>query len=258
MKKTLISCILLITILTISLGLFLKIFLPDILKNQLITNGRLLLKTDVYISSVSISLDSSLNIKDIRIKNPSDFSQNNFLELENLSLKIRLGTLFKEVIYVEYINFRDANLMVELNDKMQINIAELSNQINTPKKLSLEHTKSSKFEKKFIIENFSVMSPTLLLSSKKLAISKNYKLPDIQIVDIGAKENGLHPREILTKFLARISEESKKYTLGLTKSLKEHFSKKKHKLIDDINKEEKKLKGIANDVKNKLKSFGIE
>lgn len=258
MKKTLVSCILLITILTISLGLFLKIFLPDILKNQLITNGRLLLKTDVYISSVSISLDSSLNIKDIRIKNPSDFSQNNFLELENLSLKIRLGTLFKEVIYVEYINFRDANLMVELNDKMQINIAELSNQINTPKKLSLEQTKSSKFEKKFIIENFSVMSPTLLLSSKKLAISKNYKLPDIQIVDIGAKENGLHPREILTKFLARISEESKKYTLGLTKSLKEHFSKKKHKLIDDINKEEKKLKGIANDVKNKLKSFGIE
>lgn len=258
MKKTLISCILLITILTISLGLFLKIFLPDILKNQLITNGRLLLKTDVYISSVSISLDSSLNIKDIRIKNPSDFSQNNFLELENLSLKIRLGTLFKEVIYVEYINFRDANLMVELNDKMQINIAELSNQINTPKKLSLEQTKSSKFEKKFIIENFSVMSPTLLLSSKKLAISKNYKLPDIQIVDIGAKENGLHPREIITKFLARISEESKKYTLGLTKSLKEHFSKKKHKLIDDINKEEKKLKGIANDVKNKLKSFGIE
>tara|TARA_E500000178_G_scaffold219538_1_gene216675 strand:- start:252 stop:950 length:699 start_codon:yes stop_codon:yes gene_type:complete len=232
--------------------------LPDILKNQLITNGRLLLKTDVYISSVSISLDSSLNIKDIRIKNPSDFSQNNFLELENLSLKIRLGTLFKEVIYVEYINFRDANLMVELNDKMQINIAELSNQINTPKKLSLEQTKSSKFEKKFIIENFSVMSPTLLLSSKKLAISKNYKLPDIQIVDIGAKENGLHPREIITKFLARISEESKKYTLGLTKSLKEHFSKKKHKLIDDINKEEKKLKGIANDVKNRLKSFGIE
>ncbi len=258
MKKTLISCILLITILTISLGLFLKIFLPDILKNQLITNGRLLLKTDVYISSVSISLDGSLNIKDIRIKNPSDFSQNNFLELENLSLKIRLGTLFKEVIYVEYINFRDANLMIELNDKMQINIAELSNQINTPKKLSLEQTKSSKFEKKFIIENFSVMSPTLLLSSKKLAISKNYKLPDIQIVDIGAKENGLHPREIITKFLARISEESKKYTLGLTKSLKEHFSKKKHKLIDDINKEEKKLKGIANDVKNKLKSFGIE
>ena len=258
MKKTLISCILLITILTISLGLFLKIFLPDILKNQLITNGRLLLKTDVYISSVSISLDGSLNIKDIRIKNPSDFSQNNFLELENLSLKIRLGTLFKEAIYVEYINFRDANLMIELNDKMQINIAELSNQINTPKKLSLEQTKSSKFEKKFIIENFSVMSPTLLLSSKKLAISKNYKLPDIQIVDIGAKENGLHPREIITKFLARISEESKKYTLGLTKSLKEHFSKKKHKLIDDINKEEKKLKGIANDVKNKLKSFGIE
>jgi len=29
-------------------------------------------------------------------------------------------------------------------------------------------------------------------------------------------------------------------------------------LIDDISKEEKKLKGIANDVKNKLKRFGIE
>ena len=93
------------------------------------------------------------------------------------------------------------------------------------------------------------------MSSKKLSISKNFKLPDIQIVDIGVKENGLHPEEIVTGFLARISEESEKYTLGVTNSLKEHFSKKKDKLIDDINKEEKKLKGIANDVKNKLKAL---
>ena len=107
MKKTFISCLLLIIILTIALGLILKIFLPDILKNQFITNGKLLSGTDVYISSVDIRLDGSLNIKDIRIKNPSDFSQNNFLELENLSIKIRPETLFKEVIYVENVNLKN-------------------------------------------------------------------------------------------------------------------------------------------------------
>ena len=68
-------------------GIIPKDFCARYLKNQLITNGKLLLKTDVYISSINISLDGSLNIKDIRIKNPSEFSQNNFLELENLSLK---------------------------------------------------------------------------------------------------------------------------------------------------------------------------
>ena len=88
--------------------------------------------------------------------------------------------------------------------------------------------------------------------------NKNYKLPNIQIVDIGVKENGLPPEEIVTGFLARISEELEKYTLGLTKNLKDYFSRKKQKLIDDISKEEKKLKGIAKDVKNKLKGFGIE
>ena len=62
----------------------------------------------------------------------------------------------------------------------------------------------------------------------------------------------------MTGLLARISEESKKYTQGLTNTLKENFSKKKHKLIDDINKEEKKLKGIADDIKKELKSFGIK
>ena len=257
MKKTFISCILLITILTISLASFLKIFLPDILKNQLITNGKLLLGTDVYISSVNISLDGSLNIKDIRIKNPSDFSQNNFLELESLSIKIKPKTLFKETISVENVNFKNTDILVELNDKMQINIAELSKRINTPKRTSLEE-KGSNFKKKFIIENFSIISPTLLLSSKKLSISKNYKLPNIQIVDIGVKENGLPPEEIVTGFLARISEESEKYTLGLTKNLKGYFAKKKQKLIDDMSKEEKKLKGIANDIKKRLKSFGVE
>ena len=148
--------------------------------------------------------------------------------------------------------------MVELNDKMQINIAELSKRINTPKKTALEKKESSNFKKKFIIENFSITSPTLLLSSKKLSINKNYKLPDVKIVDIGVKENGLRPKEIVTEFLARISDESEKYTLDLTKNLKDYFSKKKQKLIDDISKEEKKLKGIANDVKNKLRRFGIE
>ena len=258
MKKTFTICILFLTILTISLGLFLKIFLPDILKNQLIANGKLLLKTDVNISSINISLDGSLNIKDIRIKNPSDFSQNDFLILKNLSFKIRPETLFKETIYVENVNLKNADILVELNDRMQINIAELSKQINTPKESASEKTKTSKFEKKFIIENFFIVSPTLLLSSKKLSINKNYKLPDIKIVDIGVKENGLRPEEIVTGFLTRISEESEKYTLGLTKNLKDYFSKKKQKLIDDISKEEKKLKGIANDVKNKLKRFGIE
>ena len=62
----------------------------------------------------------------------------------------------------------------------------------------------------------------------------------------------------MSGFLAKISNESEKYTLGLTKNLKDYFSKEKQKLIDDISKEEKKLKGIANDVKNKLKRFGIE
>ena len=258
MKKTFIPFILLITILSIVLVLFLRIFLPEILKNQLITNGKLLLKTDVSVSSVKISIDGSLNIKDIRIKNPSDFSQNNFLKLDNLSLKIRPETLFSETIYVENIYLRDANVMVELNDKMQINIAELSKRINSPKKTALEQTEKSKFEKKFIIENFSIISPTLLLSSEKLSISKNYKLPDVKIFDIGVKENGIHPEEIATKFLTRITEESKEYTLGLTKSFKEQFSRKKQKLIDDINKEEKKLKGIANEIKNRIKRLGIE
>ena len=175
-----------------------------------------------------------------------------------MSFKIRPETLFKETIYVENVNFKNADILVELNDKMQINIAELSKQINTPMEKSSEITKRSKFEKKFIIENFSIMSPTLLLSSKKLSINKNYELPDVKIVDIGVKENGLRPEEIVTGLLARISEESEKYTQGLTKNLKDYFSKKKQKLIDDISKEEKKLKGIANDVKNKLKRFGIE
>ena len=251
-------CILFLTILTISLGLFLKIFLPDILKNQLIASGKLLLETEVNISSVNINLDGSLNIKDIRIKNPSDFSQNNFVELENLSLKIRPETLFSETIYVENIYFRDANVMVELNDKMQINIVELSKRINTSKKINLEQTERSKFEKKFIIENFSIISPKLSLISKKLSISKNYKLPDFKIVDIGVKENGIHPEEIVTGFITRVSEETKEYTLSLTKNLEEQFSQEKGKLIDEIKKEERKLKGIANDIKNKLKRFDVE
>ena len=143
-------------------GIIPKDFFARYFKKSINIQWQITLKTDVYISSVNINLDGSLNIKDIRIKNPSDFSQNDFLKFKNLSLKIRPETLFKETIYIENVNFKDADILVELNDKMQINIAELSKQINTPKKKASEKTKSSKFEKKFIIETFYNKSHTFI------------------------------------------------------------------------------------------------
>ena len=70
MKKTFISSLLLITILTITLGLLLKIFFPVVLKNQLIANGKLLLGTDVYISNVDIALDGSFEYQGYQNKKP--------------------------------------------------------------------------------------------------------------------------------------------------------------------------------------------
>ena len=58
MKKTFAICILFLTIVTISLGLFLKIFLPDILKNQL-TN----LKTNLESKKSSLPKDKNKSIK---------------------------------------------------------------------------------------------------------------------------------------------------------------------------------------------------
>ncbi len=64
-------------------GVIPKDFFARYFKNQLIANGKLLLKTDVSISSVNIGLDGSLNIKDIRIKTLLIF-----LKIISLNLKI--------------------------------------------------------------------------------------------------------------------------------------------------------------------------
>ena len=77
--------------LTVGTGVILVVFffhfiLDNLIKNQLVNHTGELLKTEVSISKVKISLLGDTVIEDIEIKNNQGFSQQNIFEIKNVRL----------------------------------------------------------------------------------------------------------------------------------------------------------------------------
>ena len=258
MRKVLSVGLLSILILLTFLGLFYKFLMPGIVKTYLIRNGESMLKTDVNITKVDINLNGIIEIEDLRIKNPTAFSDNNVFKIKNLVVQIKPMTLFDEIIYVEKLNFRNVNILVELNEKRQINILELNKQSQADENAYELKKNDSEIKKKFVIDSFLISNPKLSLKTNKFSFNKKFELPNIQINNIGTKEKGLYPEQIIAGAFTRISQESEKYTSDLTDVLRKNMSEKKSQIINDLGKEEKKIKSLLNEIQNKAKRLGLE
>ncbi len=258
MRKNFTIGFLVVILLLVSLGLIYKLFLPDILKAHLTRTVQVIVKSNVEIERVGFGLDGSLNVENIRIKNPPNFSKNNIIQLEKLFIKIKPATLLSDTLYIENINFNNVTVLVELNHKIKANTTEFVKQIKAAKKNHDEKIANDNVDQKIIIKRVSIEEPTLVVISKKLSINKEYQLENIEITNIGSKENGLYPEEIVSGLFVRISDEAKRYTMGLTKRFRSKIKKKGEELIKNIKIEEKNLNNLRNDIENKLKEFGVE
>lgn len=112
MKKAKITGIIVAALLT---GvLIFSVSLDGIVKSQLEGNLTVLMKTDVVIDEVDISiLGGESEIKGVHIKNPDEFSDRNAIVLGEIDMDLKVSTLFGDQIVIRDLRISDPEIYVE-------------------------------------------------------------------------------------------------------------------------------------------------
>lgn len=125
--------------------LILTLSLDGIVKSGIEENGSKLLRTEVNIDNVDISLfNGSGSIEGFTVANPDKFSNKNAISIQEASIKVDLGTLLSDEIVIKDITVKSPQLYFEqrgfganlktLNDNMN-----LSYESSSETRLIIEH-----------------------------------------------------------------------------------------------------------------------
>ena len=141
----------------ILLVIFFHFILDNLIRNHLVNHAEELLKTEVSISKVKISLLGDTIIEDTEIKNKQGFSQKNILEIKNVILRGNFGSFLKDVALIEKLTIEEPRFYIEINEKLKTNfeyLMSLSKTNDTVKDSSSNNQISSR---KIILKNASII-----------------------------------------------------------------------------------------------------
>lgn len=205
MKKLLIYLLSLIII----LPLILIVFVEAIAESAVESYGSRILKSDVSVESISISLFSgSLEVENLKVANPEGFSKNDAFSLGKIEVILDRGSLLSDTIIIEEIDIIQPMVTYEAGTR-GININTLrgnaseTGSVSTP--ADKETTSSSDTGKNVVVSNLYIKDgkikfATNVASGAGIALA----LPDIHLQDIGKKEGGIGFSELVIRTLQAI------------------------------------------------------
>lgn len=191
-KKVILICIILLII---------AIFVVPgmILKPAIEKTGSELLNTTVTVDSASLSLLSgTLDIKNLKLRNPEGYSAGNAANIGSFNVKLDIMSLLSPTIIVNDIQVTNSSVLLEINE----NGSNFSTFLKTLKANdgtdisksgdittdSTPATSSTKPQKKVIIDHLKISEVTvkLALSQKSTqGFEAELPLPEIEMTDIG-------------------------------------------------------------------------
>lgn len=197
-----------IVLLIVASVIFLYSSLNDVVKKGIETVGSDILGVPVSVSKVEISLkEGSAQISGLQIGNPTGFKTDNAFSLGKIRLAIDTSYLTTDTIKINDLTIVDPKINYELAAGKN-NIGVIKKNIEakkspSDKKSTGERRSSNKASKSFIVENisFSGGNVTTLIGS----LEKNVNLPEINIQNIGNKNNPASAKQVANVIMAEIT-----------------------------------------------------
>lgn len=164
----------------------------------------------VSLSSVKIELaDGSAALRGLVVGNPPGFKTDHALSLGEISMKLDIGSLTKDVIMIKEISIIKPDVTYEFAPGGS-NLDVLQHNINRYVAEHLGGTRESKDAepgKKLVIEHVYVTNGTAnvsaaILSGKAMSVP----LPDLHLKDIGKKSNGATAGETVKQILGTMTQ----------------------------------------------------
>lgn len=199
-KKLLLAVILLI--LLIGGGVF--FYIDSIVKTGIEVVGSEVLGTAVTVSSVSVSpLNGSGSIRGLKIENPAGFESDYAIELESISLKLNVGSIFSEIVEVESVTIIQPAISYEtklVSDNIR---ALLDNLSSGEEESNGAVAQESGAGKGIIIRELTILDPQLNLIAA--FVTAPVPLPDLEMQDIGAEGGSSSVAEAIGLVLSELS-----------------------------------------------------
>jgi uncharacterized protein involved in outer membrane biogenesis len=177
--------------------------------------------TGVSVKLLSVKIvpaDGTASLRGLVIGNPKDFKTDHSLSLGEISMKLDIGSLTKDVVLIKEISIIKPDVSYEYGpggsnlDAIQHNV----NNYVVEKTGGKSESKDKGSGKKFIIENLYVKEGKAevsaeILKGKKVSVS----LTDLHLRDIGKKSNGATAGEVTKQVLGAITQSATKATSSL-------------------------------------------
>ena len=199
MKKVVLPVVLLL--LLIGGGVF--FYLDAIVKGGIEVVGSEVLGTAVTVASVSVSpLNGSGSIRGLKIENPEGFDSDYALELESISLKLDVGSVFSEVVEIESITIIQPAISYETKIVTD-NIRALLDNLSAGEEENAGTGAESGAGKGLIIRELKIVDPQLNLVAA--FVTAPVPLPDIEMQDIGAEGDASSVAAAISLVLSELS-----------------------------------------------------
>ena len=256
MKKILLILLLLIIVVGAGGVYYLYSNINNLIVDAVETYAPPITKTDVTLDSSNISFMSGEgSLSGLKISNPKGYSSRKLFTLNDISAKIELDSITKDVIVIKHIDIVTPILTYEKGGKAGSNVQQLANNIQASTKD--DKGKESKSEKKIIIDKLTIrngkINATMPVVKKWIQVG----LPNITLTDIGRKNGGATPEEVMKLIINKVTSVAKSAASAPLKKLKkEVLGKVKNKVKNKVGKElGKGLKDAGGKIGDKVKGI---
>ena len=213
MKKTLKIAGLIVVAVVLVVALVLWFKLGDIIETAVETNGPRYTGGPISLGKVSVGLlRGEAGLKDFVVANPAGYRTTSAFELDEVSLKLDMGSLVKDTVVIKEIYIDGPEITFEKSLKKS-NIAQILENVETAAGRGAQGTEREESAeesegKKVVIDHVLIKNAKIRLSTA-LLIGKTVSipLPSIEINDIGKETDGTSFPEAISYILTALMQD---------------------------------------------------
>ena len=218
MKKFLLRIGIGIVALLILAALGVSLFLDGAIKRGVETLGPKLLKVNVKVDNVSLSLlTGSGAIQGLVVGNPEGFKTPQAIRVGSASLALKPGSLFSDKVVVRYIHVQAPEITFEADlggDNLHAILANVRSTTGGGKPNAAAKPEAEKPGKKLEVDDFVITDAKVIFSLKGTGQAMTVTIPEIRLADLGTGPEGITAGQLTEQVLTEIARDSSKAAAG--------------------------------------------
>ncbi len=171
--------------------------------------GPTVTKTDVQVDGVRLELTEGRGtISGLMIANPEGYSDQPIFRVGEVVLDIRPGSITEDVVIIEEIRIDGAQLNAEHREMTRVNLKTMLNQMRPESQEEPPKSTTASPDIRFMVEKLSFVNAGLSLNSDELG-SRELTLRDINLENLGDKQEGLSPAQLTRAILNPLLQQAR-------------------------------------------------